>query len=336
MSTETTRTLNQQTLIGYTDKRGKAWHYRAEDQGDEPNHYAGAIPVEDVTRRLFNWQAVSGEVSATRLTDTGVLTSIASNHQAIMRSDTGAVLGIFSKRYVAHQYDEWLVQNVSTILDAQLQIGSAGLLKGGAQAWVQIEMPETMEAAEGVLFRPFLTAATSLDGSLATTYLTGAQVVVCDNTLSAALGTADDKIKVRHSTNSLSKINDVRAGLGIVHQIADEFEDQVKRLTSEFVSDALWQDFLARLTYVSPGATTRSINTAERKQDAMNRLWSHDERVAPWKNSAYGVLAAVNTYEHHEKTIKGASRAERNMSRVVTGGVDKLDASTLQMLALSR
>ena len=48
MSQETVNWLNTMTLIGFTDQRGHAWHYRASAQSDEPNHYAAAIPVEDV------------------------------------------------------------------------------------------------------------------------------------------------------------------------------------------------------------------------------------------------------------------------------------------------
>lgn len=39
MSRETLTHLNTQTLIGYTSKRGRAWHYRVENQETEPNHY---------------------------------------------------------------------------------------------------------------------------------------------------------------------------------------------------------------------------------------------------------------------------------------------------------
>ena len=48
MSRETLQHLNTNTLIGNTDHRGTAWHYRAEHQGDEPNHYPGPIPIADV------------------------------------------------------------------------------------------------------------------------------------------------------------------------------------------------------------------------------------------------------------------------------------------------
>lgn len=332
MSKETLEHLNTHTLIGYTEKRGTAWHYRAEEQGDESNHYPGAIPIEAIKRRLFDWQAVEGEITATHIGEEGVLQFTDPERKAIMRSDTGAILGIFKSGYRVHQFDEWLVHNVEDILDANLQVGSAGVLKGGAQAWVQIEMPETMEASEGVQYRPFLTAATSMDGSIATTYGTGAQLVVCDNTLSVALGSFNEKIKIRHSRNSLNKIGDVRDALNIVHQVSDIFEAQVAELTSQYVSDQQWKDFVKAFTQPE-SKSTRSINMAEKKASELNRLWNYDVMVAPWKNNAFGVLTAVNTHAHHFQTVRGASRAERNMDRAITGGVDKMDNLTLKVLA---
>src|SRR4051812_11545629 len=41
MSNETLQHLNTNTLIGNTDARGHAWHYRADEQGGETNHYPG-------------------------------------------------------------------------------------------------------------------------------------------------------------------------------------------------------------------------------------------------------------------------------------------------------
>lgn len=209
MSRETLTHLNTQTLIGYTSKRGQAWHYRASEQGAEPNHYEHSVPVADVRRRLFSWSPVEADVQAVTIDETGVQTFTDPLRKAIVRPDTGAILGIFRPGYKVHDYDQWLITNVEGLLDADLQIGSAGLLRGGAVAWVQVEMADTLNAA-GVEFRPFLTATTSLDGSIATTYQTGAQVVVCDNTLSAALTTADTRVKVRHSANSLDKLTQVR------------------------------------------------------------------------------------------------------------------------------
>ena len=58
----------------------------------------------------------------------------------------------------------------------------------------------------------------------------------------------------------------------------------------------------------------------------------NDGRVAPWTGTAHGVLQAVNTYEHHEGTVRGVPRPERNMLRTLSGDFSKLDRSSWQAL----
>lgn len=343
MSKETAEWLNTRTLIGYTSKRGNAWHYREDEQGAEPNHYDTDIPVEDVRRRLFAWAAAEGDLTTTYLTEDGVNTLTDGTRKAIVRpagtfgpDDPGAVLGVFKNGYTVHQYDEWLISNVSTLLDADLKIGSAGLLKGGAVAWVQVELDDTLEVC-GVQHRPFVTAATSMDGSLATTYQRGTQVVVCDNTLSAALDADDPTVKVRHSRKSLTRIAEIRDALEIVHVIGEDFARQVERLTNTAVTDAQWAAFLDAHTPLSDPKTGeqktgRGLTMAQTTRGKLSGLYFTDPRVAPWKGSAYGVLAAVNTYTHHEQNVRGGTRLERNMLRMATGEHDTLDAQTLATL----
>lgn len=336
MSKETAEWLNSRTLIGFTDKRGEAWHYRADLQGAESNHYPGAIPVGDVERRLFNWEPEAATMTAT--TADGRTYSDASRKVMVRPAgsfstdDPGGILGAFRDGYQAHGRKAWLIENVATILDDGLAVSSAGELKQGAVAWVQVELPENVETPEGVAFRPFLTAATSCDGSLATTYMTGAQVVVCDNTLSAALGESGRGVfKVKHSRKSLNRILEARDALGIIYAVADEFAEQVKQLTNISVSDAQWDAFLDAHAPL-PKDKGRSLTMATTERDTLTRLFKRDPRVAPWTGTAFGVLQAVNTYVHHEGIVRGASRPERNALRMVTGGVDKLDQGTLDTL----
>lgn len=331
MSQETMRDLNNNTLIGYTEKRGTAWHYRASEQGDEPNHYPGPIPVEDVRRRLFPWKAVEGALTTTILTEDGVETITDETRKVIVRPDTGTILGVFKEGYTVHQYDEWLIRNVESLLDSDLAVGSAGLLKGGAVAWVQIEMADTL-TVEGVDFRPFLTAATSMDGSLATTYQQGAQVVVCDNTLSAAMLENTSRIRIKHSARSLGRLGEARDALGIVHATADAFADAVRELTAREVSPGDWRKFLYAFSPDDEQATDRVRRYAGEKRDQLDRLWRWDPRVSPWSGTGYGVVAAVNTWTHHEQWARGGTRVDRNTQRMVTGKVDELDRSSVALL----
>lgn len=333
MSKETAEHLNTQTLIGYTAKRGNAWHYREDLQGAEPNHYEGAIPVEDVRRRLFNWEPVEGPVQTVVEIGGQEVTIVDPCRKTVIRPDTRAILGLFKQGYRMHGYDQWLISNVESILDADLAIGSAGLLRAGAQAWVQVEMADTINVA-GVDFRPFLTAGTSLDGSLATTYFTGAQVVVCDNTYSIANREATAKYKVKHSKNSLGKLETAREALGVVYGTADAFAAEVKALTEQAVTDKQWADFTKAYCELDKELEKAALTRAENKRGELNRLWNYDERVSPWKNTAFGVVQAANTYAHHIMPVRGMSRADRNMDKMINGGFDAVNAEALATLAL--
>jgi phage/plasmid-like protein (TIGR03299 family) len=353
MSQETTQWLNANTLIGYTSKRGSAWHYRADLQSDQPNHYPGPVPVADVRRRLFGWAAESREVYVRKpgrdVLDAGellaqpgrdatlayVLDAFGLQHQpgrqAITRSDNDHVMGIFTDGYEPHPYDEWLLTTVANILDDDLHIGSAGLLRGGAVAWVSVEMADNVRLPEGVEFRPFLLATTSFDGSLSTTFGRKVTNVVCDNTHGIAMSEHGQQIKIRHSRYSKLKLTEARQALGVIHEITGEFAAEVTRLCAVDVSDAAWAAFLDAHVPL-PEAAGRGRVMAERKRETLTRLYDHDQRVAPWRGTGWGVLQAVNTYAHHEGIVRGASRAERNMLNAVTGRTDNLDRQTLDTL----
>ncbi len=311
MSKETLQYLNTNTLIGHTSQRGTAWHYRAEHQGDEQNHYAGAIPVDDVQRRLFDWEAESRPLAVEQPS--------------------------FADGYQRHQYSEWLLTSVANILDDGLSISSAGLLKEGAIAWVEVSMPDTISTPEGVDFRPNLLATTSFDGSIATTFKRTVTATVCDNTRELALSERGQEYKVRHSRYSNLRLSEARGALSIVHQMGAEFTAEVQALCQLEVEGRVWSAFLdAHVPLVDERTNLplegRSKSMAQNKRDALNQLYRHDRRAEPWSGTAYGVVQAVNTYEHHEAIVRGATRAERNMLRAVTGDFGKVDRSAWSTL----
>jgi phage/plasmid-like protein (TIGR03299 family) len=253
--------------------------------------------------------------------------------QAITRSDTGEVMGIFAPGYARHQYREWLLSTVAEIIDDDLSISSAGLLRGGAIAWVEVSVPDSIDTPEGVTFRPNLLATTSFDGSIATTFKRTVTDTVCDNTRSLALAEQGQAYKVKHSRYSDAKLADARQALAMVYTLADDFAAEVKQLCATDVTQTQWQTFLDGLVPITDAKsgeqlTGRALTLAEKKRDSLAKLYRHDDRVAPWAGTAMGVIKAVNTYEHHESTVRGATRAERNMLRTVTGDFAALDHTT--------
>jgi phage/plasmid-like protein (TIGR03299 family) len=350
MSRESLQHLNTDVLIGNTTHRGHAWHYRAGEQGAEANHYPGPIPITDVQRRLFCWQAESRRIAVevdadlqgmTHLSETGLPSRWAAieGRQAITRSDRqdGTVMGLFAEGYQMHQYNQWLLHTVATVLDDDLSISSAGLLRDGAIAWVEVSVPESIDTPQGVTFRPNLLATTSFDGSIATTFKRTVTATVCDNTRELALSEKGQQYKVKHSRHSNLKITEARDALAMVYTLADAFAAEVADLCATAVTAQQWSRFLDAHLPVRDGEgvplTKRSLGLADTKRSILAKLYRHDQRVAPWAGTAYGVIQAVNTYEHHENTVRGASRAERNMLRTVTGDFASLDRTTWATLS---
>lgn len=347
MSRETLQHLNTNTLIGNTDQRGNAWHCRADLQTDQPNHYPGPIPIEDVRRRLFGWHAESRRIAQEVPADVDSMTHLSEDglpmrwlpipdRQAISRSDNNQAMGIFASGYERHQYDEWLLTTAANILDDDLCISSAGLLREGAIAWVEVSVPESVTTPQGVTFRPNLLATTSFDGSIATTFKRTVTDTVCDNTRECALAEKGQAYKVKYSRHSRLRLADARAALQMIHTLADEFAAEIAQLCATPVSDLQFRQFLnfAVPTTDDKGAalTGRALTTAQNKRATINKLYRYDSRCAPWIGTAHGVIQAINTYEHHENTVRGVTRADRNMLRTLTGEFGTLDRTTWTQL----
>lgn len=333
MSAETLKWLNENTKVGFTEERGNAWHYRADLQNqDKPNHYPQAIPVSDVLRDLFNWKALEADI-VVRTADGRE--SVDATRKAIVRSDDpSTVFGVFKSSYTIHQYEEWLLKQVANLVDdSDLAIGTAGLLRSGGKAFVTIELPETVKTPMGFDIRPHLLACTSHDGTLSTTYQLVSTIVVCDNTLAGALGEQTPQHKVRHSKNSIGKLQTVRDALTIVHEYSDNLTAELERLSAQAVTDNQFQSIVERLVPVDLSMDVRPQVKArvENKQELLRHIYKNDSRVAPWSGTALGVYQAWNTFQHHYAG-KDSNRVERNMLNGVMGKTKEQDDLVLSAM----
>jgi phage/plasmid-like protein (TIGR03299 family) len=330
MSAETSQWLNTQTLIGFTAKRGNAWHYREADQGEVSNHYEGAIPVDDVIERLFNWAPIEVSIVGEAQGVEGVIRYEDPTRKGIVRSDTGAMFGIFKQSYHVHDPKEWLLRKVEKMLPGHdLAIGNAGLLRGGAQHFVQVEMEETLKTCD-LEYRPFLTAMGSMDGSLASTYQDGVQVVVCDNTMAAALSEQAQRAKVYHGVNAEQQFEQQIESIDIVRQIGEKFRAETEARAAAKVSWQRAEKWIAAFAGLDAEKPTKLQET---RVAELRNLYRDDPRVAPWKGTELGILQAANTWTQHYKPVSGASRLTRNTERLLTDKVWQGDAHALQLLA---
>ncbi len=369
MSKETIEWLNENTLMGFCSDREKwaqGWTKNGGEFAVQPWHatedytgaYEGPIPVEAVMDRLFNWQAVEAEtfvkLPATYETMTGTeddgtpfrMKSIP-GRKGIVRSDNGAVMFIGADGYTIHQYNEWLLDKVGTLLDTNttdLGIASAGLLSGGGIAYVGLELPEAVDVGTtGFSVRPSLIATTSHNGKLATNYMLAATIPVCDNSLAAAYGEADKagtRYKIKHTSGSANRIEDARQALGILFQATEEMTKFLTQLAEWEVGAKEFANVMNELCPVPEQVldagkvkNIRTITNAQNKRDSIAMLYYGDPRVTPWQGTALGVLQAFNTWNEHERINRGTQTVERQMMETLTGKVAEYDNFVLSTLS---
>jgi phage/plasmid-like protein (TIGR03299 family) len=368
MSAETIEWLNTNTMIGFTANReaykhmgwgigydetageNRAWWYT----DGFNNGYAGAIPVEEVERVLFNWEPIETEImykrrdvaeaDADAIDGNGPFLWVPSEKfKGIMHPETEVEFGVFGKdTYKIHGYREWLIDNLSKLVDGEVGIATAGMLRQGGVAYVTVEMPENVTVA-GMDVRPQLLAATSIDGSKATTYKGITQVCCCDNTLDLALSKSDTgTFKVRHSSKSLGRLGDARDALGIIYQQAEDMTEFLESLSDVDVTDAQFNAIVKTIKPV-PDAETgikggksvitnqRAITIAENTQDDLRQLWHRDPRVTPWTGTLLGAFQATNTWHNHMRSTSD-NGVERVMTSTLANNVAKFDKEFFQIV----
>lgn len=366
MGMETMEWYNNFCLIGHTDKRSKAWHYMESMQGDEPNHYTGGIPYADVVRRLFSWKPrlvrtanmipTKGKADAfvPKLDSDGnvilddrdepVLIPVklveVPDKRSIVRSDNYLEIGRNSTRYRIHDYEEWLLKLQSNVIGDTLDIWSAILLRNGAQACVQVALPETIqEESTGLDFVSYCHCYTSLDGSLATTFAAGDLLIVCDNTMYAANRKAEASgrfYRSKHTEASLStdRISEVKQALSLIHQNAESSMEYFKELGAITLPDKV---FIEVMDVILPPANEDDSNRAkaskERKREHLWSTYLDDPMANTWKGTLLGGVQAFNTYATHYVPVRGNSRVQRNAEKIVDGSMARLDKKVMNLFA---
>jgi len=306
MSKETLEWLNSNTLIGYTDDHGNAWHF----DGASDNQFTGPVPIQRVAD-LFDWQAELTDVYVDTNMESPEMTLV-EGKKAIMHSGTGDVFNIVSNRYEVHQYNDWLLENVQSILDVadgDLTIGSAGLLRGGGQAWVQVRPPETVQIG-GDDMLPWILATTSHDGSLTTQYKGQRQRTVCDNTLAIALGERTAEFRIKHLRGSSAKLGEARQALDIIYTAQSEFDLEIERMMNtsfsndqfKMLTDTIVPDIAPVIDDDGKISNERSMSNRFQTVVDLKSLWLNDDRVGDYHGTVWGAKQAHNTWFHWNRT----------------------------------
>lgn len=223
--------------------------------------------------------------------------------KVLYRSDTKAPLSVVSKRYQVVQPSEILEFYRDLTEVGGYELETAGVLKDGKKLWALARTGQSVTLKGRDEVNGYLLLATACDGTLATTAQFTSVRVVCNNTLSIALGDSTGAIKVGHRSQFDAPA--VKRQLGIAISSWDGFMTRMKALSNCKVKDPAAEAFLRRvLTPPNPAGDTHLPTGQDRAVKTVYALFNGNGKGASMASSsgtAWGLVNAVTQYVDHER-----------------------------------
>jgi len=270
------------------------------------NQLAPNQPLEVWAERAgMNWRIEESEVRFVS-GNAGLGAIYAFPEQKVLyRSDNKAPLSVVSSRYQVVQPAEILEFYRDLTEVGGFELETAGVLKDGRKLWALAKTGQSATLKGRDKVNGYLLLATACDGTLATTAQFTSVRVVCNNTLSIALGDSTGAVKVPHRSQFDAQA--VKRQLGIAISSWDGFMARMKALSECRVKDDAAEAFFRRvLTYPTGNVTDRpTTNLNDSAIKIVQQLYvgrGKGALLASADGTAWGLLNSITEFvDHHRR-----------------------------------
>jgi phage/plasmid-like protein (TIGR03299 family) len=217
----------------------------------------------------------------------------------VVREDTGAALGLVSRRYVAITNQQAAEVVEAVVAEGQACVEVAGALSGGRRCWMLARIPVEFDVVDGDGIRPYFLLAWGHDGKHGIAGRLTPIRVVCNNTLSAAgFGPTPWRmapIYMAHTSSARLRIDEARRALGLVRKQIAETATTYRSLVRPLSSA---RDYFG---HVFPDASEPQLRRLEhlyhegagvRIPGVRGTVWAAYNAVTEYLDHVYPVLAS--------------------------------------------
>ena len=220
--------------------------------------------------------------------------------KAVTRMDNGKVFGVFSNQYTPLQNRDAFTFFDSVVGAGEAIYHTAGTLAGGSRIWILAKLPGDLKLSDTDVLERYILLANSHDGSLAVTMKPTTVRVVCNNTLSVALGGETNKLfRAVHTSSVMQRVNQARETLGLQEAYFANVMRGIERLADERMTQAAANEFLVEL--FGQEENREAISTRMQNQiDTVGNLFvkgTGNHGVNRWD-----MLNAVTEFVDHKRT----------------------------------
>lgn len=233
-------------------------------------------------------------------------------HKAIVRSDTGDVLGVVGSRYQPIQNLEAFAWADRVVGSGGASFESAGVMGGGKLVWMLLRLAgELRVGSTDDVTRPYVLVVNAHDGSRSLLVLRTAVRLVCSNTLLAVLREAKRRtLALRHTSGSLDRLDEARQVLGLAAREFDRMRLAMTAMAAVRFAEADARGFFAGLL------PPREGEGADPLLESLMVAWHDPRQQMPGiAGTLWAAVNAVTQYADWERPARGEG-AEREQRRL--------------------
>lgn len=276
------------------------WHGLGVDMGLDPVSLKTALQVADL-----DW-----DVEKVALQTADGLT--VPNMYATVRADTRTPLGVVGEQYLPVNNRE-AFGFVESILGAgNGRVHTAGSLRNQSRVWVLVSLRQR-EVVPGDAVADYLLVATSHDGSLALQALPTSVRVVCQNTLTMAIGSGrKSAVSVRHTRTAPQRMDTAAKVLRRTLGLLDKQAERHAVFAKTSMTTTMWNAFLERLYPVAGLEEGKGLTLRNNRRETLTNLFENGvgQDLPGVSGTAWAALNAVTQFTTHRNARQGSTRFE--------------------------
>ena len=242
------------------------------------------------------------------------------------------VLGVVGSQYHPVQNEE-----MSDILNAIVDESGAifdttGSLREGKQVFLTMKMPGHLLVGGVDAHEMHIAAVTSHDGNGSLTLLVTPVRIVCANTLSAALGSAKNVIRMRHTPGiRRNLIDDARHALDLTFDYLDGFQEEADRMINATLTETRFEEIMSA-EFASVSGVPHAVARAQNKVDDLVSLFADAQTHEAVRGTVWAGYNALVEWADHYQEARGPVE-NRARAAVLGSGVAFKDRARKLMLA---
>lgn len=254
---------------------------------------------------------------------------------ATFRTDNNAVFGVVGSKYHIVQNREAFSFFDAIVGENQAIYETAGALGNGEIVFITAKLPDYIRVGNDDIEK-YLLFTMAHDGSVAIKAMFTPIRVVCNNTLTAAIKGAKDKISLRHTKNVKDKLEEAHKILGITNMLSNELSDIYNIMAKKRIQENEFEAYIRKSLGLDISLTIDEIPT--KSKNVIESIKEYNEigagqQLEVCKGTVYGAYQAITGYLQNVRTYKDE---ENKFSNIFDGTAkdinDKALSAGLQLI----